>query len=322
MKVTGLSASIQTNCYDANEIDAGLLKSSFYAGHYLLKNGSYSKCTVYNQECGIFIDDYLHIPLKQSKQLLTAREAEIYFLSLGKKIPNLYQAVRLKQAVDAVNLSLTRIGMQEFVFPRDILHNIWYEEALKTANSRDVRRCVVISEQKDYQRPSYLFIDDNCLLFADTILYRRSQECYEPLSPILKFSWSGIDFISAVIEHTSYDFYRGKDLKLVYLGKNTDVHPLDNELIDVSNTLYQNYNGQLYKIDSFSQRISYFRSNGKKVVMTTEVEEHYIDAILEYAGYNELHYQKDTNGLFVQISCKNVDTYKRNVDAYKRSINQ
>lgn len=152
MKVTGLSASVQIVCYDAKSVDAGLLQSLFRKGSYLLKDGRTSTQTVYNQECGIFIDEHLYIPLKMSKQLLTAREAEIYYRSLGKEMPDLYQIIRFKLAVEDINASLKRIGMQEFTFPTDILHQVWYDEALKDAKSGDMRRCVVISGYENYQK--------------------------------------------------------------------------------------------------------------------------------------------------------------------------
>lgn len=309
MKVTGLSASAQIVCYDAQSVDAGLLQSSSRKGSYLLKDGSISAQTVYNQECGIFIDEHLYIPLKMSKQLLTAREAEIYYRSLGKKIPDLYQVIRFKQAVEEINTSLKRIGMQEFVFPADILHQIWYEEALKDAKSGDMRRCVVISGYENYQKPSYLQIDKDCLLFADTILYRRTEECYEPISPILNFSWSGIDFLSAAIGETNYDFYRKKDLKLVYLGKNMNIRLLDHELIGTSDTLYQSLDGKLHKISSFSDDMSYSRHNDTQKVVISSYNEYIMEGIVESAWYDETYFQKNENGLFVKVDQKSVDIY-------------
>lgn len=302
---------MQTICYDAKNVDAGLLQSSSRKGSYLLKDGSVSTQTVYNQECGIFIDEHLYIPLKMSKQLLTAREAEIYYRSLGEKAPDLYQIVRFKLAVKEINASLKRIGMYDFVFSEDILHNVWYEEALKDAKPDDTRRCVVIFGYKNYQKPSYLQIDKDCLLFADTILYRRTEKCYEPISPVLQFGWAGIDFLSAAIGETNYDFYREKDLKLVYLGKNMNVRLLDHELIGTSDALYQSLEGKLHKISSFGDDILYSSHDDTQQIVISFYNEYIMEGIVEAAWYDETYFQKNGNGLFVKVDEKSVDTYIR-----------
>ncbi len=312
MKATGLSASRQIVCYDAKSVDAGLLQSSKCKGSYLLKNGEISAQTVYNQEWGIFIDEHLYIPLKMTKQLLTAHEAEVYYHSLGEQMPDLYQIVRFKLAVEDVNASLTRIGMQDFVFPEDILHNVWYEEALKEAKSGEMRRCVVISGYPDYQKPSYQQIDEDYLLFADTILYCRTEECYEPVSPVLKFNWSGIDFLCAEIAEKNYNFYRGKDLKLVYLGRGTVIDLVDNELLVTGRSLYQNFEGKLYEVCSLDDNTSYSRCNNTGQIVITTSHEYVLDGILESAWNIKTYFQKNEEGLFVKVKTEDVDTYDRN----------
>ena len=309
MKATGLSASMQIVCYDAKSVDAGLLQSSKCKGSYLLKNGKISAQTVYNQEWGIFIDEHLYIPLKMTKQLLTAREAEVYYRSMGEQMPDLYQIVRFKLAVEDVNSSLKRVGMQDFVFPEDILHNVWYEEALKDAKSSEMRRCIVISGYPSYQKPSYQQIDKDCLLFDDTIFYQRTEECYEPVSPVLKFNWSGIDFLCAEIAGTDYNFYRGKDLKLVYLGRDINIRVLDYELIGTSDTLYQNLEGKLHKVCPLSDDMSYSRCDKPGQIVIASYNEYVMEGIVESAWNDETYFQKDENGLFVQVDRKSVDTY-------------
>ena len=312
MKATGLSASMQIVCYDAKSVDAGLLQSSRCKGSYLLKNGEISVRTVYNQEWGIFIDEHLYIPLKMTKQLLTAHEAEVYYRSMGEQMPDLYQIVRLKLAVEEVNSSLKKIGMQDFVFPEDILHNVWYEEALKDAKSGEMRRCIVISGYPNYQKPSYQQIGKDCLLFDDTIFYQRTKECYEPVSPVLKFNWSGIDFLCAEVAGTDYNFYRGKDLKLVYLGSGTKIDLVDNEVLVTARCLYQNLEGKLYEVCSLDDNASYSRCKDTGQIVITVPGEYILDGILECAWNDKTYFQKNENGLFVKVNTEVIDTYDRN----------
>ncbi len=214
----------------------------------MLKNGKSSKSTVYDQECGIFIDEHLYIPLKISKQQLTAHEAEIYYLSLGQKIPDLYQAVRFKLAVSDVNRSLGRIGMKDFCFPSNILQDVWYKEACKNARPGEKRRCVVILEDDGYVRPEYQIIDNSYLLYESINLYHRSDECFDPVSLELVFSLNGFDFLTFTDGYTEYDFCRGKDLKLFFLGINTSVSFLASGFIAVDDVLYENNDGKLVKV--------------------------------------------------------------------------
>lgn len=303
MKFKDLRAFEQIVCYDATSVNAGLLRYSSRKGSYLLKDGHPSIKTVYNQEIGIFIDENLYIPLKMSKQLFTAREAKVYYRTLGEKMPDLYQVIRFKLAVKVFNASLKKIGMQEYVFPEDILHNVWYEEALEDAKPGDTRRCVVISGYEGYQEPAYQLINNDCLLFADTILYRRTEECYKPVSPILKFRWSGLDFINAKIEGLEYIFYRGQDHKLVYLDAFVITRPINHELMVIFSRcspdfgdLYQSFGGKLHKICSFDPQTSFSRLNDIEILVSRS-------KWLGGADQNEeMHFQKDENGLFVKVN--------------------
>lgn len=312
MKVTSLSASGQEFCYDANFVNAGLLQSPYRSGNFLLKNGSTSTWTVYNQECGIFVDDLLYIPLKMSKQLFTAREAEIYYSNLDAKVPDLYQIVRLKLAVEQVNSSLKKVGMEDFVIPTDVLKNVWYKEAMGGASSAECRRCVVILEREGYQKPSYQQINSSCLLFADTILYHRTEECYEPISPVLVLSWSGIDFLCANVGNENYVFYRGKDHKLVFLGIGCDIKILNDELIHISKQVYHSHDGKLHDVcyvDDNIMNYSYDK-NANQVVISYE-EEYCIEGIPECIDKVYCYLQKNENGVFVEVDRKYHTIYER-----------
>lgn len=315
MKLSSLSASKQLFCYDAKVIDAGLLRSSSCQGNFLLKNGQTSTYPVYNQEAGIFIDENLYIPLKMSKQLFTAQEAKVYFDILGVKIPDFYQIVRLKLALEKVNSSLRKVGMEEFVIPTDVLKNLWYEEALEYPKSDEVRRCVVISEYGNYQKPSYQEFNNSCLLFNDTLLYHRTDDCYEPISPVLVFNWAGIDFLRADVGGVNYVFYRGKDNKLVFLGVDCYIEFMNHELIRILTHVYQCCDGKLHEICYVSDHsINYsYDKNANQVVVSYE-DEYVLDGITEERWEKCIYFQKNENGVFVEVGSDDITTYKRSTN--------
>ena len=308
------SASKKCVCYDASSVVAGLLHRSSQEGYYLLKNGSISPYTVYNQENGIFIDDALYLPLKMTKQPLTAKEAKLYADSLKVKLPDLYQIMRLKMAVQKVNSSLRKVGMEDFCLISDVLKNVWYKEALEEAASNETRRFVVISSyDKHYRSPSYKLIDENCLLFADTLLYQRIGDGYEPLRPVLKFTWSGMDFLSVYIGKDEYVFYRGYNLKLMFLGKNIDVCLLDDEVMEISGSFYQVLDGKLYKFFTYSGTYTFScPENENDLLLLSFDNDCTIDGILESSGYFTYYFQKNEDGIFVEMDHQYVETYSRN----------
>ena len=294
-------------------VDGDLLRHSSKAGHYLLKNGKVSPDTVYNQENGIFIDDVLYLPLKMTKQLLTAEEARLYADSLKVILPDFYQALVLKHAVERVNDSLRRIGMADFCLPSDVLKDVWYQEALETSAPDEVRRFVVIlSCNKHYYHPSYKLIDNNCLLFADTQLYQRTEDGYKSLFPVLGFTWSGIDFLSVNIGKDEYVFYRGSGPKLHYLGKNINVCLVDEEIIEISGHFYQLLDGKLYEFFTYSGYYTFSRpGNENGMIVLSFDDEYVIDGILESSGYFAYCFQKNEDGVFVEKDHQYIETYSR-----------
>jgi hypothetical protein len=247
-----------------------------------------------------------------SKQLFTAQEAKVYFDILGVKIPDFYQIVRLKLALEKVNSSLRKVGMEEFVIPTDVLKNLWYEEALECPKSDEVRRCVVISEYGNYQKPSYQKFNNSCLLFNDTLLYHRTNDCYEPISPVLVFNWSGIDFLRADVGGANYVFYRGKDNKLVFLGIDCDIEFMNHELIHISTHVYQCCDGKLHDICYVSDHILNYSydKNANQLVIDYE-EEYCIEKITECIDRIYCYFQKNENGVFVEVDRKYRTVYER-----------
>ena len=315
MKITGLSASEQIICYDAKCVDAGLLHGSYRKGYFFLKNGSISPYPVYNQEFGVFIDQHLFIPLKMSKKMFTAREAKIYFKTLGAKIPDFYQIVRLKLALENFNSALEQVGMKDFVLPSDVLDSVWYEEALESYHrEEETRRCVVISEYDNYQKPCYQEFNNSCLLFDNSFLYKRTVDCYEPISPVLVFSWFGIDFFRATIDEKDYLFYRGKENKLIFLGIDCDIEILNHELIHISNNVYQSHEGKLYELCYACDSLSYHYDDATKRVSISYEDEYVMGVIPESRWREYIYFQKDENGLLIEVERKNITTYERSVN--------
>lgn len=309
MKVECFNASAQTICYDAKDADDGLLKDSRYEGYYLLKDGTRSFDTVYNQEAGVFADDNLYLPLSvMAKPAFGAGEAKDYFSGIGEEVPDLYEIVRLKLTCGRVNDSLEKIGMGGYALPKNILAKVWYKEALEDAKPSEKRRCVVIKHYGDYTEPVYSLPDNDCLLFDNSLVYARTADCFEPVRMSLICSWEGFDFLSAEIGGASYNFYRGKDLKPVFLGKRTSdaaasVKVYSNELIGIEQDselkVYQKLNGKLLftGIKGYNTCVSRIWVAAKE----DKIEVTYSDFNYTYLEdiENTLTYRKNENGLYV-----------------------
>ena len=66
MKLTKENVLEQMVCYDTKKVESGLLVPSPYQGDYLLKDGSISRYTVFNQETGILIDKDIWLSLQRN----------------------------------------------------------------------------------------------------------------------------------------------------------------------------------------------------------------------------------------------------------------
>lgn len=316
MKISSFNASGRIVCHDAQQANTGLFQSSDKSGYYLLKNGSVSPWTVYDQEWGILIDEQLSLSLKMSKTKLSAQEVLIYCQTLDVKLPSLYQICRYSAALKKINASLEKIGMGDFgkLFADDntinVFRDIWYQEAADNAtNTNNKRYCILIDKLHDFQEPSCEIIDKEYMLYDKSMLYRfdkeHTPEEYVPAPLQLIFSWEGLDFLSLETPEGSYDFYRGKDLKVVYLGRNVKIRVFDKELVNIDNTLWQNQDGKLYKIDSFGAEISYQRDENTGVVELRDSETFVFDGIPEYwTDVYSLH--KNDSGRYVQTNYERI----------------
>lgn len=307
MEVKRFDASAQAACYDAKSVDAGFFANSYYRGNYLLKSGCVSTCTVYNMESGIFADEHLYLPLKvMTKQLFRPQEAKLYLESIGKGMPSLYQVMRIKLAVNEINESLKLVGMGSYALPEDVLNGVWYKEALDEASPTDVRRCIVVSHRGEYTEPVCKPLGKNLLSFNDSLLYRRTADSFVPVRMFLVFSLGGVDFLSAAAEDTVYDFYRGKDLKTVFLGENSIIRAYGSELIEVEqpgasrDDLYQIINGGLARMDSYRSSeddVAHISQDGGKV---TVMVSHRDPSLFEGGWAETFTYKKGRNGLYTR----------------------
>lgn len=106
-------------------------------GYYLLKSGSISSATVYDQEAGIFADKGLYISLDMPKDQLTAEQTSVWLKAYGAQLPEYFWLRHIASAANEINKALDAIGMKDFALPDDVLHDCWTRENLKEALSND-----------------------------------------------------------------------------------------------------------------------------------------------------------------------------------------
>lgn len=312
MKILSSYASGRIVCHDAQQEIAGLLQSSDKSGYYLLKDGSVSPWTVYDQEWGVLIDEHLCLSLKMSKTRLSAREVSLYCQTLGVKLPSLYQICRYGVALKKINASLQKIGMGDFgaLFAdsgkTNVFRDIWYQEAVEDPAVSGKRFCILINKLSWFEEPSCELIDGKYMLYDKSMLYKFEENKYVPVPLKAVLRWEDLDFFSVETEGISYDFYRGKDLALVYLGQNVEVEFLDKELVFFNNTLWQNQDGKLYKIEVFGNGISYRRDVATDTVEISLYGEYTLDGISQDSWTDIYSFRKNGKGRYVQVSHKQV----------------
>ncbi len=306
-----VEASKQVFYYDATKGGSCLLSSSQQAGYFLLKDGSKSFHTVYDQECGIFIDENLYIPLKLSKQKFTAHEARLYYETMEQKIPDLYKIVRLQQALYEVNQSLKAVGMQDYCFSGNVLEDLWYEENLSKADKDAKRRCIIINEYGDYTRPEYQLLRDDYLLYDKRLVYHKEEGKYHPKALTLCLTLSDVDilFLNGLI------FWRGKDKCLNYLpaDNGVDLIVLGKDLIRCENVLYQACDQGLVKVAKLDEE-NLYRHTDINICSDTEFETKEYSIMTQegipYAEYLTVKkYQKNDKGIYAEISSDQINLY-------------
>lgn len=116
-------------------------------GNFLLKNGSYSKGVVYNEEAGIYFAPNLYLDLvalnEATEEKLIALHAEGWCGVKKIIIPTLNELTALQTQVSAVNSSLCDVGMRKFLLPSDLINQFWYQEILHKPQEAEKKRRII-----------------------------------------------------------------------------------------------------------------------------------------------------------------------------------
>lgn len=135
------------------------------SGDYLLKNGTVSKSTVYDQEAGIFVNANLYIKLDLPERPLTAEEANVYLGAYAYRLPEYFDLRQIAKCVPEINKALTAIGMKKYMLPEDVLDKFWCKESLGDAlekgeaGNTEEKRVLLIGYKQNVNY-KYLFIED------------------------------------------------------------------------------------------------------------------------------------------------------------------
>ncbi len=215
--------------YSADGIVDEFEKTAPQCGHYLLKDGSCSARTVYNQEKGILLNDNLYLPLNISRQKFRAAEAKAYFSAVKLEIPCLYQILLLQNAAKTLNKSFAAIGMGEDMIPEHALQNVWHKEAMEQADSQETRNCIFIRPRKDgMPQYDYEIINSKYLLVNHSRLYVLDGKEYKNINFVLIASNGFVDILK--LEHENMFFAR-IDGEISYIGTRFDYTSLKQEAI-------------------------------------------------------------------------------------------
>lgn len=134
-------------------------------GHYLLKNGTHSASTVYDQEAGIFANANLYIKLDMPKSLFTVEQARVYLKAYEAQVPEYFALRQIAKVVPEINKALTAVGMKDFWLPENVLEECWCKESLDKAFQNDEdgnaeeKRVLLVGSQPNVN-DKYLVIED------------------------------------------------------------------------------------------------------------------------------------------------------------------
>ena len=136
------------------------------AGCYLLKNGSWSYSTVYDQEAGIFVNPNLYLKLDLPEaELFDAEQTCVYLKARSMQIPEFFDLRQIAKAVSEINNAFKAIGMSRFGLPENVLKNCWCKESLDEALGNDAgknpvkKRILFVGHQENVD-VRYLILDD------------------------------------------------------------------------------------------------------------------------------------------------------------------
>lgn len=132
------------------------------AGQYLLKNGSVSSTTVFNQENGIFVNPNLYLSLEMPQSPLTAEQTKVYCKAYNVRIPEYFELRQIEKEAEKLNQALSAVGMDSFKLPENILTNCWCQEGMeKSLENEDTtpRRVLLVGKQNNVP-DLYIVIQD------------------------------------------------------------------------------------------------------------------------------------------------------------------
>lgn len=135
------------------------------AGYYLLKNGSWSCSTVYDQEAGIFVNPNLYLKLDMPADAFNAKQTCVYLKACDMQIPEYFDLRQIAKVIPEINDALTAVGMADFALPDDVLEACWCKESLDNAydncisNDSIKKRILSVGHQTNVNA-NYLVLDD------------------------------------------------------------------------------------------------------------------------------------------------------------------
>lgn len=301
------SVSKQMVCFSAKELGSGVHDKSTFAGAYLLKDGSVSWPTVYDQEKGILLNGNLYLDLNISAKKFSFDEAKALYSALGEKTPDLYQLICLQNAVSAVNNSLKAVGMADCVLPDNVLESVWCEDYLKKP-SPDEKRCVIIRSVGDDIEPYYDCPTEDSLILGCTQFFIKDGISYKQCDFILLCNWKGLDFLAVEENKDTFYFYR-TNLQIHYLGKDCRIEILSDDLIKINDDVYQNRYGDLHYLLT-KQPWEYIC--GVSADGSFNIREECVDGYDNEGRHTTVYekvFRKNKDGFYEKVSEEKVDEY-------------
>lgn len=269
-----------------------LRNDSAKAGYFLLANGMLSSQPFNHLETGIMVTDTLYVPFGFSKEPCTRTQALEFYKMLNKKVPTYFQSLLFYQVIPKINNAMASIGKEDYIFPI-IPDSIWDENNLAKADDKEKHRCVVFESTQPLSEIKCVPVASELLIINNTQLMQRQQLSFEPAPLKLLARCKGIDFLITRTWLSFHLLYRDSKQRLHYLGSKRTLRFINNELIVVNDTLYQNYKGKLIAITPFNSHSSFVGYEGDMPVIREAVHTAQ-DQIIE----NNFYYKKDADGIF------------------------
>lgn len=269
-----------------------LCNDSVKSGRFLLANGMLSSQPYNHLETGIMVSDTFYLPFGFSQKLYTRAQALEFYRILNKKVPTYFQSLMFFQVIPKINQTLANIGLEKDIFPITP-DSIWNEHNLLMADDKEKHRCIVIASIQPTIEPLCIPVASELVIVNHVLLMQRQQLTFVPAPLKLLARCKGLDFLTTHTQLGSHLLYRDSKQKLHYLGRKTGLKFINNELIVINDTLYQNFKGKLIEVTMFNARSSFAGYEGDMPIIH---EAMYSEQDPNMEGY--FYYKKDANGIF------------------------